>query len=301
MILSTIRIPVNRCCPILQRALRMRRLHSPTTTKRRTRRAKYCLSIWTMFILICACRIPSAAAIIPIAFFLPALRPTNESSYFALPGCDFALVSNPSPDDVYSDYFQESMKHKAVNSIVSSNSTTDDAYDGPICLPADSTPDASLKSTPTAFVVDTDSSAYLLDTGANRVIVNDRSLLQNFTLGREGVKGLGGAPIMSGGSGVLNLPLSSDDGHKETAIFNGAIYCPTSPFNLLPPQILTRTLKKQYGKARVIHDDEDYCLEWTDSTNSSRVTSLQITSNDLFILNTAPLLCHLRSAKSSPL
>ena len=167
-----------------------------------------------MSMLILACRAPTAAAVIPIAFFLPNFLPTRESEYFSLPGCDYGIVTNPSSDSVYSDEFQDTMRNAAVNSIVRSNS--DEVLEGPICLPVSAPACPKLKTTPVAFVVDTDSSEFLLDTGANRVIVNNKALLTHFAVNRQTVKGIGGSPVISGGSGTLALPLISDQGHKET-------------------------------------------------------------------------------------
>jgi len=239
--------------------------------------------------LIFACRVPYTAAIIPLAFLLPNLLPTRESEYFALPGCNYGIITNPSSDEVYSKEFQITMRSSAVKSIVRSNSCEIEEPI-PICLPVNAAPaqKSKLKSAPVAFVVDTDSSEFLLDTGANRVIVNDKTLLTHFALNRQSVKGIGGSPVISGGTGTLSLPLTSDQGHKETVVFENAIYCRTSPFNLLPPQILMRTLKQQYGHTKVTHDDTHYCLEWIDSTKTNRTTTLHISANDLFVLRTAP-------------
>ena len=52
-------------------------------------------------------------------------------------------------------------------------------------------PDEILTSTPHFVVADTDSTPYLIDTGANLVIVNDPKLLKDFRSVRGGVKGVG--------------------------------------------------------------------------------------------------------------
>jgi hypothetical protein len=105
--------------------------------------------------------------------------------------------------------------------------------------------DNRLQQIPYCFIADTDSVPYVLDTGANRVILNDVKLLKEFQPCTGSVKGIGGDPVTLGGVGSLRLPLKSDDGKVNYVTVDDAVYVPTSPYNLVPPQILINKLKKQ--------------------------------------------------------
>jgi hypothetical protein len=107
-----------------------------------------------------------------------------------------------------------------------------------------------LQQIPYCFIADTDSVPYVLDTGANRVILNDAKLLKEFQPRTGSVKGIGGDPVTLGGVGSLRLPLKSDDGKVDYVNVNDAVYVPTLPYNLVPPQILINKLKKQGYKVQ---------------------------------------------------
>ena len=92
-------------------------------------------------------------------------------------------------------------------------------------------------------MLDTDSIPYLIDTGANRIIVNDLKLLTNFKAVRGGVKGVGGTAVSIYGIGALSMSLQADDGSVNKISIEGAVYVPSSPFNLIPPQLLVSILK----------------------------------------------------------
>ena len=99
-------------------------------------------------------------------------------------------------------------------------------------------PDNELCSTPYLFVADTDSVPYLIDTAANRVIVNNIKLLSNFKAIRGGVKGVVGTSVSIHVIGSLYLLLQSDAGAVDSVCIHDTVYVCSSPFNLLPPQIL---------------------------------------------------------------
>ena len=94
-------------------------------------------------------------------------------------------------------------------------------------------------------MADTESFPYLIDTTANRVIVNNIKLLYNFKAIRGGVKGVGGTSVSIRGIGYLSLPLQSGYGAVDYVCIQDAVYVPSSPFNLLPPQIPISHLKLQ--------------------------------------------------------
>ena len=106
-------------------------------------------------------------------------------------------------------------------------------------------PDNDLRSTPYLFVVDTNSVPYLIYTAANRVIFNNIKLLSNFKAIRGGVKGVGVTSVSIHGIGSLSLPLQSYAGAVNYFFIHDSVYLPSSPFNLLPPQILILQLKLQ--------------------------------------------------------
>ena len=99
-------------------------------------------------------------------------------------------------------------------------------------------PDNELCYTTYLFVADTNSVPYLIDATANLVIVNNIKLLSRFKAIRFGVKGFGGTSLSIHGIGSLSLPLQSDAGAVDSVCIHDAVYVPSSPFNLLPPQIL---------------------------------------------------------------
>jgi hypothetical protein len=84
---------------------------------------------------------------------------------------------------------------------------------------ADSPVEVNIPKDPYCFVADTDSSRYLLDTGANRVILNDKGLLSGFHLAEGEVKGVGGAPALINGNGKCKLTLHFDDGTTHSVTF----------------------------------------------------------------------------------
>jgi hypothetical protein len=83
---------------------------------------------------------------------------------------------------------------------------------------------------------------FLVDSGANAVIVNDVTLLTDFHSSTGGVKGIGGLSIALKASGRCAVPLHFDDGSTHTVTMP-AVYVPTSPYNIVPPQLLVKELK----------------------------------------------------------
>ena len=156
--------------------------------------------------------------------------------YYSLPGMQFAMDMRPDSNAVASPFAQERLQSSVVCNLTRGSKAR-------TRLNLDADPDEQLSTMPYCFIADTDSITVALDTGANRIIVNEKYLLTNFRVSKERVKGLQGKPITAGGQGRSCLNLESVDGHVE-AINHLAIYCPTSPYNLAPPQLLVRVLKK---------------------------------------------------------
>ena len=113
-------------------------------------------------------------------------------------------------------------------------------------------------------MVDTDSAEFCLDSAANRVIVNDPKLLRDFrTITSPGVKGVGGTPVKVLGVGTLRLSLQSDSGRTDRFQLPPAFYVPTSPYNLVPLQILFTAMRDHgYDPQQFSHDDADYVLRY---------------------------------------
>ena len=72
----------------------------------------------------------------------------------------------------------------------------------------------------------------------------DAKLLHNFQVCSGGVKGIGGNPVSILGKGSCRINLRSGDDLSDSIEMHDAVNVPTSPFNLLPPQLLVSNLKK---------------------------------------------------------
>ena len=89
-----------------------------------------------------------------------------------------------------------------------------------------------------------------MDTVANRVISKNKTLLTNFIATEGKVKGVGENPTTVAGTATFNLSLQSDDGIHDSFSAKKTIYVPTSPYNIIPPQLLLQVMR---GKGCVAH------------------------------------------------
>lgn len=173
---------------------------------------------------------------------------------YSLPGTSHVLVNERSLDS--------SRQAALVNTVLDNVQQT--AIQSELeAFPATNTEvvDESLRSSPHVFVVDTDSVPFIVDTGANRFIINDASLFVKgtFKMVQGSVKGVGGTPVALCGTGTFRLPLVSDDGSTDRISVIDAVYVPSSPYNLVPPQLLIALLKKQgYQVENSQHDEKSY-------------------------------------------
>lgn len=72
-------------------------------------------------------------------------------------------------------------------------------------------PSEQIQSFPQCFVCDSDSIPFVVDTGANRFIVNDARMLPDFKAVKgANVKGVGGAPVTIHGVGHYELKIGSE-------------------------------------------------------------------------------------------
>jgi hypothetical protein len=165
MVLSAIRIPIQWNRPQIQHTLkdrkRVRILRRPLTLNR---------LLW-----------------LPLLLFSFAYVPR----IYAIPGTNHALVTGGSSLDRHQ---QHNYVDTMINAAVTANSDPDEpiALDGTTLAPE---PNAKLKKLPYCFIADTDSVAYVLDTGANRLIINNAKIFEKFTASNGRVKGIGGDPV----------------------------------------------------------------------------------------------------------
>jgi hypothetical protein len=191
MTLSAIRIPIRWCQPDFQHSHKNQQRTHP---RRRASRSFFSWYKW---------------------LFLSVLASNAVQNTYALPGTNHALVSNqPSRDS----YRQQSYVQTAI-----SNMTSNPVTDEPTGMPANAAPDEHRRNTPYCFIADTDSTPYIVDSGANRVILNDAKLFKSFKAQRGAVKGVGGNPVSIIGTGTLELSLQSDEGTVDTIEIDNAV------------------------------------------------------------------------------
>ena len=107
-----------------------------------------------------------------------------------------------------------------------------------IALDADDMkPQPSLCRESFCFISVTDSTSFVVDTGANQVIVKDAKLLQYFQACSGGVKGVGGNHVSIIGNGSCWVNLRADGDLSDSVDIHDALYVSTSLFNILPPQL----------------------------------------------------------------
>ena len=203
----------------------------------------------------------------------------------ALPNTNHALVNEPSRDAVRQRAYVKTIIQNATNNphlmehpnLGVSNITDNNK----------TKTDSPLPNTPHCFIADTDSQTYLLDTGANRFIVNNIKLLNQFNYAQASVKGINGTSVAIQGNGEHTIVLQSDDGHRDT-INVKAVYVPSSPYNIISPQLLIHALKSQgYEVKPASHDDAHYSLSYSKNGSPLRKLTVKSNQNDLFLLRTA--------------
>lgn len=88
------------------------------------------------------------------------------------------------------------------------------------------------------FVPDTDSVKCVIDLAANRIILNDSSLMSNIKITSATIKGIGSKGIPISDTSTFTLPLKADDGSFNTISDLYAAFVPSLPYNFIPPQIM---------------------------------------------------------------
>lgn len=180
----------------------------------------------------------------------------NTQHDYSLPGTQHILAHEKSLDINRQQSLIETVITNAVNnpSLTPSSIITNDTTHNPDT--------ANLHNTPFCFLCDIDSIPHLADTGANRVILNNPKLINNFKVANGGVKGINGTPVAIAGVGEYDFPLRSDLGVKHK-IKVPAVCVPSSPFCLFPPQLLHKLLQdKGFRVKHFKHDDKEYIFEY---------------------------------------
>ena len=176
---------------------------------------------------------------------------TQPHSIYAIPNTNHALINEPSNDIMRQCAY--------VNTIIHNIAEQSNQYDNIACMPAmnnDTKPNVTnISSNPYCFIADSDSQTYLLDTGANWFIVNNAKLMERFTYTKGHVKGVSGTSASIQGIGSHQIKLQSQCGHVDNIVVE-AVYVPSSLYNIIPPQLLIKTLREQgYHVDAAKHDD----------------------------------------------
>ena len=106
------------------------------------------------------------------------------------------------------------------------------------------------------------------------------------------VKGVDGQCTRISGKCRINLPLQSNNGEVDLVSNLPAVFIPSCPYNLLPPQVLIRHMKSRGFEVEYFkHDDKVYIFKYRKptSTNSKpkwREITIPIGANQLFTLRT---------------
>ena len=148
-------------------------------------------------------------------------------------------VENGSPTNCF-------YREEKCNSALGNSATGNPAIgNSAIVNSATSNPATDILQTPHSFIADTDSIEIFLDTGANRVVVNNKTLLTNFIPTNDKFKVIVENPTTVVGTGTFNISLQSNNGIYDKFFAKKAIYVPTSPYNIIPPQLLLQIMKEK--------------------------------------------------------
>ena len=183
----------------------------------------------------------------------------------AMPGTNYAIINGDTSMD------NSTQRHLA-NNLIKQLTPTNDLLPPPsssptafVATPTEQLPTLapSLRNHPICFVADTDSVRFVVDLAANRIVLNDASLITNLQITSATIKGIGGKGVPIAGIGKFALPLKADDGTSNTISDLNAVYVPSSPYNLIPPQLLISKMKTQgYLITEFAHTDKVYVLQY---------------------------------------
>ena len=258
MILSCICIPPTLCHPVIQKAIKCASFTIKNKSRPRHRRN------W-------------------LYSLLPFLLLPTFTHAVVLPGTNHAIINGKSSRDSHRQqrYIKTILKNCTSNADKLNSSAT--SYD-PNTEPT--SPPSALKNEPCCFISDTDSEMYVVDIAANRYIVNDAKMMTNIRMCKATIKGIGGEATVIKGIGTIIIKLESDDGRCDNITIHDAVYVPSSPYNLLPPQLLIAKLKSLgYIVDHSCHDDNEYVFHYrlpAEASSNTRHLTVPIGANKLF-------------------
>lgn len=100
------------------------------------------------------------------------------------------------------------------------------------------------------------------------------------------IKGNDGKATVVKSVGTIVIRLEIDDGRCDSIIIHAAFYVPSSPYNLLPPQLLITKIKALgYIVGRSCHDDKEYVFNYclpAEGTSNVRHLTIPIGPNTIF-------------------
>ena len=236
---SSIRIDTRSCHPVIQTSCKSLRFTQMNQRLQRShdRRCNMRNCFWKCLLF---------------PFFIFQLPTT----IYAIPGTNYSIVKgDPSRDTSRQLKYAKTV----IDQTLSSNSI--DIYPSIPTIPK--APPPGIRNDPICFIADTDSVNYIIDTGANRIILNDCSLISNLQITRDKIKGIGGKGIQMSGTGTHKLGLKSDNGHYDIIPNLPVVYVPSCPYNLIPPQLLIKHMKAiGYTITDFSHDDTTYAFKY---------------------------------------
>ena len=215
------------------------------------------------------------------ALLLAVLQSKQSHQVYALPSTNHAIINEPSKDIARQRAYVKTVIHNMTNQQQHTNE-----YDIHTSTHDEKSDHTALRNTPHCYVMDSDSCTYLLDSGANRFIVNDAKMLTQFMPTQASVKGISGTSVAIRGMGQHQLTLKSDNNYKMTLHVDAA-FVPSSPYNIIPPQLLISALKVNgYEAGTATHDNRLYTFTCNKDKKNHQLT-VRTNENDLFVLRSA--------------
>ena len=171
LVLSMVRIQIHQCPPKLQKELKQKRVAKRSKVNFNFKvLAKHATLIFAMLPLL-------------------GTHATRQGTY-SIPGTNHAMIIGEGSNDASR---QRNLIETVISQTVNDSAVVQQAEDE-IDL-------AMIKKNPSVFVADTDSVRFVVDTGTNRMIVNDIKLLTKYIPGQGKIKGINGNPTISQGGG----------------------------------------------------------------------------------------------------
>ena len=137
-----------------------------------------------------------------------------------------------------------------------------------------------------SFIADTDSQQFFIDSGSNRIIVNDDLPLNHLCVTADKIKDIDRSPVRVTGGGKLNLTLKLDGGQVSQIRNLHAVLVPSTPYNLILPQLLVAQMKNRgFLIEQFYHNEKQYVFEYRLLTKHPKLLhnfTVPISSNGLF-------------------